>query len=495
MTPYIYIRAQRLCIILMLCLSTYVTATAREWRLQVSENARFLQTADGKPFFWLGDTGWLLPQSLDRGEVKGYLSTCAKNGFNVVQVQTLCGVPCINAYGQYSNISRSNPWDFSNINREDTYGYWDHMDYIIKEAERQNIYIAMVCIWGGLVKGGAIDKDGAKAYGQFLADRYKDCPNIVWVMGGDIQGDIKPEVWEALATTIKQTDKRHLMTFHPRGRYTSAKWWAKADWIDFHTYQSGHRTYGQRMGNKVYPIPDNTEEDCWMYVDSTWAYKPLKPVFDSEPSYEDIPVGLHFPDGPRWKASDVRRYAYWDVFAGACGHTYGHNAIMQMHKPGKAVAYASTSKTWYEAQQDSGYTQMKYLKALMLSLPFFNRIPDQSVITSGNGTRHDRLIASRGEDYLMVYDYSSRPMNVDLSKVSGKKKNIWWMDCQSGALTFLGTFDNGKQTFNAVRSSDNSLPVCDGVLIAIDSRRHYIGTQQKNILTPVKDTEEKDLTE
>ena len=88
-------------------------------------------------------------------------------------------------------------------------------------------------------------------------------------------------------------------------------------------------------------------------MDSTWAYKPIKPVIDGEPSYEDIPIGLHFPEGPRWQASDVRRYAYWDVFAGAFGHTYGHNAIMQMAKPGYAVAYADKSKTWYRSLSSS----------------------------------------------------------------------------------------------------------------------------------------------
>ncbi len=130
-----------------------------------------------------------------------------------------------------------------------------------------------------------------KAYGKFLANRYKNSPNIIWVMGGDIQGDIHPEVWRSLATSIKSIDHNHLMTYHPRGRYTSAKWWSKAKWLDFHTFQSGHRKYGERMGNKDYPIPDNTEEDNWMYVDSTWAYKPIKPVLDAEPSYEDIPEG------------------------------------------------------------------------------------------------------------------------------------------------------------------------------------------------------------
>lgn len=493
-TPYIYIRARALCLFLALMLSCAASA-ARQWELKVSANSRFLQYADGTPFFWLGDTGWLLPQSLKREEVKGYLQQCAQNGYNVVQVQTICGVPCINAYGQYSNISRENPWDFTAIDREGVYGYWDHMDYIIEEAERQGIYIAMVCIWGGLVKGGAMDTEGAKAYGTFLADRYKNRPNIIWMIGGDIQGSVKNDVWDTLAKTIKATDHNHLMTFHPRGRHTSAQWWAKAEWIDFHTYQSGHRAYGQRFGNKDYPIPDNTEEDCWMYVDSTWAHSPIKPVLDSEPSYEAIPVGLHFPDGPRWQASDVRRYAYWDVFAGAFGHTYGHNAIMQMYTPGKAVAYSRTCKPWYEAQSDSGYVQMKYLKALMLSMPFFDRIPDQSIIFRNNGKGYNRLAATRGKDYLMVYNYTSRDMDVDLTTISGKKKNVWWMDCQTGNLTFIGTFDNSRhQHFTAIRRADSTLPVNDGVLIAADHSREYLSKEQRNILTPMGD-KKKDMTE
>lgn len=451
------------------------------WLLQISENQRFLQYADGSPFFWLADTGWLLPERLSRDEAAGYLKRAAQAGFNVVQVQTINGVPAVNYYGQYSNVSKSNPWDFSNIDREGVYGYWDHMDYIVKTAEANGIYIAMDCIWGGLVKAKLMDVEGAKAYGKFLAERYKNAPNIIWFIGGDIQGDIQTEVWETLATTIKSIDKQHLMSYHPRGRYTSARWWAKAEWMDFHTYQSGHRAYGQRMGNKDYPIPDNTEEDCWMYVDSTWSYKPLKPVIDAEPSYEDIPVGLHAPKGPRWQAHDVRRYAYWDVFAGCCGHTYGHNAIMQMCKPGFAVAYSETSKPYYEAQQDPGYQQMKNLKALMLSFPFFERIPDQSVITCKNGERYERLIATRGSDYILAYNYTSRPMSISLSSIKGRKKNLWWMDASTGNLTFLG--ESSAKTFDYTPVSSDK--ICDGVLIAIDSSKTYLSVKQKNITAPV----------
>ena len=87
----------------MLCISAVCFGKTGKWDLQVSPNQRFLQYADGTPFFWLGDTGWLLPTKLDRDEVKQYLAGCRENGFNVVQVQTLCDVPCV----AYSSTSKA----------------------------------------------------------------------------------------------------------------------------------------------------------------------------------------------------------------------------------------------------------------------------------------------------------------------------------------------------------------------------------------------------
>ena len=90
------------------------------------------------------------------------------------------------------------------------------MDYIIKTAEKKGIYIGMVCIWGTPVDDGLMNVKEAQAYGKFLAERYKDAPNIVWMIGGDIRGDVKTDVWEALARTIRDIDTHHVMTFHAR---------------------------------------------------------------------------------------------------------------------------------------------------------------------------------------------------------------------------------------------------------------------------------------
>ena len=123
---------------------------------------------------------------------------------------------------------------------------------------------------------------------------------------------------------------------------------------------------------------------------------------------------------------------------------------------------------------------MKHLKNLMLSLPYFDRVPDQSVIAGKNGTRYNRLIATRGNDYLLVYNYNSVPMKVDLRKISGNRKNVWWMDAATGKLTFIGEFDSKPTTFN----QQNPYPgqVCDGVFIAVDATKNYIAKDQKAIV-------------
>ena len=65
-------------------------------KLQVSDNGRYLQHENGTPFFWMGETGWLLPEKLNRDEAAYYLTKCREAGYNVVQVQTVNAVPAMN---------------------------------------------------------------------------------------------------------------------------------------------------------------------------------------------------------------------------------------------------------------------------------------------------------------------------------------------------------------------------------------------------------------
>ena len=109
--------------------------------LKISQDGRFIQFANGKPFFWLGDTGWLLPELLQRDEAAYYLRRCGEAGYNVVQIQVVNGVPAYNAYGK---LSMPKGFDFSTIDTEEGYGYWQHMDYIVDMAAANGIHVGMI---------------------------------------------------------------------------------------------------------------------------------------------------------------------------------------------------------------------------------------------------------------------------------------------------------------------------------------------------------------
>lgn len=64
-------------------------ATEQMPMLRVSENGRFFTGQKEEPFFWLGDTGWLLFTKLSREEAVQYLDNRAEKGFNVIQVMVL----------------------------------------------------------------------------------------------------------------------------------------------------------------------------------------------------------------------------------------------------------------------------------------------------------------------------------------------------------------------------------------------------------------------
>ncbi|HZG87451.1 glycoside hydrolase family 140 protein [Paenibacillus sp.] len=407
-------------------------------RLTVSPNGRFLRHADGTPFFWLGDTAWLLLTRTKREEARAYFQDRRAKGYNVVQVMVIHRMPTENEYGR----SPFHGADFASPDLERKGGegsYWDYTDEVVAMAEEEGLYIALVPVWGDVVKHGALDEKHAALYGRWLAERYGNRPNVIWLIGGDIHGSTKTEVWRSLAKSIRDAAPRQLMTFHPFGRTQSSTWFHHEDWLDFNMFQSGHRRYDQ-LGDES---PATWKgEDNWRYVQEDYAREPAKPTLDGEPSYEGIPQGLHDPNEPLWGAADSRRYAYWSVFAGACGHTYGHNAIMQLHKPEHGVGAYGCTKPWTEALDDPGGRQMAYLKRLMLSRPYEERIPDQTVIHGDPGYRYDRLLVTRGHSCLMAYMYTGRPFELRMGAISGTRVAGWWYNPRDGESLAIGEFDN-----------------------------------------------------
>lgn len=418
--------------------------------LLVSENGRYLTTGDGKPFFWLGDTGWLLFSRLTREEANTYLEDRKQKGFNVIQVMVLHDVPSRNVYLDSSVVHGdvAKPMLTPGNNPKDSvaYDYWDHVDYIVDKAAEKGLYMALVPVWGTNVKAGKVKEAQAKKYAEFLAKRYREKWNIIWLNGGDIKGADGLKVWNAIGQTLRANDPNHLITFHPRGRTASSQWFHNSPWCDFDMVQSGHRRYDQDTSKNE---KLHYGEDNWKYIEADYRLKPVKPTIDGEPSYEGIPQGLHDTLQPRWTAADVRRYGYWSVFAGAFGYTYGHNSVMQMYKfTDKKPAYGPKEQ-WITALNAQGATQMRYLKTLLLSRRYFDRVPDQTLIAGRNGEKYDRVLATRGEDFAMCYTYTGRNFKVQMGKVDGDDIKASWFDPRTGKTIPIGELENkGIHEFN-----------------------------------------------
>jgi hypothetical protein len=458
-------------------------------QISVSANNRFLMKHDGKPFFWLGDTDWELVHRLTREEAKEFIDKRSSQGFNVLQVVALAefsGIRQPNRYGDYP-LNNEDPTQLLITPGTDpsdsyAYDYWDHVDYVVDLAAQKGIFIGLLPTWGDKVAhmwgDGPIifNEKNAEAYATTLAKRYSKSSNVIWILGGDRPavykwktGEVEKEyddrpVWRAMAKGIESVlGKETFITYHPSGGpYRTIDYIHEEPWLDMNAFQSGH---GSR------------ETDPWNWVVKDLSMKPQKPTLDMEPCYEDHPVN---PWDGKWTrqrgyftAYDVRARIYRGVFAGACGVTYGHHQIWQflnkeLYEP---VNIGDTIIGWRKAAVAEAAGQMQYLKNLMLSRPYFSRISDQTVIKSGKGKNYqDLLWATRDENgsYAMVYLPQNKAVTVDLGKVSGNKKNIWWFDVRTGKATAVKSKKStGSQEFTPPASGT------DWVLVIDDAAKNF----------------------
>lgn len=439
-------------------------AAAQTLPLSISANHRYLE-AGGKPFFWLGDTAWLLLSRLNREETEQYLATRQRQGFNVVQVMVLHTNKMTNRYDAPALVDgdpgRPRTTPGKDPAKAGEYDYWDHLDWVVERAAAHGIYVAMVPAWGDLAMERQLNEKNVEAYSRFIAERYGKASNVIWLNGGDTRSEMRAAVWDKLGTTIKAIAPKQLMTFHPIGRTTSSWQWHQAQWLDFNMFQSGHRSYAQEGANAI-------GEDSWRYVEQDLARVPPKPTIDGEPSYENIPHGLHEPNQPRWQAADVRRYAWWGVMAGAFGHTYGENHVMQMFVAGSKDANFEPNQRWdtsLAAPGAPGADQMRHLRTLIESRPMLERAPDQAMIVD-NGVRYDRVLASRGRTYAFAYTYTGRSFTLKLGAIAGSRVKAQWYSPRDGTFTPAGSFANrGAQIFDPpgeVAAGNDWVLVLDG---------------------------------
>ncbi len=440
-------------------------------RLRVSENRRFLVTGDGRPFFYLADTAWELFHRLNREEAERYLEDRARKGLTVIQAVALAELDGLNDPNPYGHRPlASNDPRTPDVRPGPQDDYWDHVDFIVNKANSLGMYIGFLPTWGDKwnrkwgVGPEIFTPENAEIYGEWLGRRYRNA-GVIWILGGDrpVETAAHQQIIRAMARGLRKGDGgTHLITFHPPGGSGSAEPFHAEEWLDFNMRQNGHVT--EFTGRY-----DKTALD--------YGRTPVKPVIDGEPIYEDHPVSFRAPELGHSIAADVRRPLYWDLFSGACGHTYGHHSVWQMWAPQRKPVN-NPLMPWSQAIEQPGAGQMQHARRLLESRPFLTRIPDDSVIVTGSvptampGAGRYRFVATRDSEgsYAMVYAPVGRAFRVRLDKLSGSRVTAWWFNPRNGQSTRIGEFEKqGEREFVPPEPGEAS----DWVLVLDDSSRNF----------------------
>lgn len=421
--------------------------------LRVSGNGRVLVDGTGRPVFLLADTAWALPMRLTREEAERYLRHRRAQRFNAVTFvlfvtgQNEISARLANVYGDepfslkdgLPDPARPRMTPDSDPADAETYDYWDHVDYLIRLTRRLGLYAIVLPTWGSGVAGAydgqtrdgiVFDAANARSYGRWLAERYRDEPHLLWMLGGDRparQGEVDyGPVVRAMAAGLQEGAPGCLLSYHSRkGAPQSGAFFHPEPWLAYNSVQEWPDRQLERLG-----------ED--------WQRAPARPTWLFEGRYEGYWRGNYKAED--WGEWQVRQQAYQTVLAGAFGHVYGHERVF---------GFGNDDADWTQHLDAPGAGSMTHLARLMNCFQpasVLDRVPDQSLIDGEEGragrTASDRISAARTArgNQAVFYTASGRPIRVRLDKLVRAKLFAWWFNPRNGRF-HLKAQDTDQQRF------------------------------------------------
>ena len=327
--------------------------------VRVTKDAKFAHE-DGTPFFWLGDTWWMMMSN--RVRWPDDFTTLTRNrvsrGFTVAQV-VLGFAPDLATDDPRNGNEGGVPWepDMRRINPR----YFDVCDQRIQTMIREGLMPCILGSWGyHLLK---IGEDRMVKHWRYLVARYSAWP-VVWSLAGegamcyylskDRDGDTEKQraAWSRISKIVRNFDPyKRPLSIHPRR--TSWDDLEDSSSLDYNMLQPGHMRSALSLG--VSCIEDGRSKF------------PQKPVVNAEPPYE----GHMGTNGP-----EIQRFTFWSsILSGATGFTYGAAGIFQANdrerptgdRPGGG---AFDVTTWDEAISFPGAEDLGKGKSLLMEMPW-----------------------------------------------------------------------------------------------------------------------------
>jgi len=396
--------------------------------LKQSANNRYLVDQNNVPFLMIGDAPQAMVGNLSVAQAKFFIKDRATYGVNALWVNLLCDsyTACNSDGTTFDGIAPfTTPGDLSTPNPV----YFDRAEQMMDAAAAKGMVVLLDPIetggWLGVLQANGIAK--ARRYGEFLGNRFKDHPNIIWMSGNDFQSWRNPsdnKLVRAVMQGLASTDANHIQT------------------IELDYYVSASMEDGPLrplLGlDAVYTYRPTYAEELTEYKRADF-----RPTFMVEANYEFEQNGG--TDGGT--TENLRRQEYWTALSGTTGQLYGSAYSWRLQGD------------WQDNLDTIGIRQLSYIKQLFGSRKWYDLVPDHAheVLIRGFGhySKDDSITtdtyataASTTDGTLaMAYLPDIRKVTIDLSKLSGQVAARWF-DPSNAAFTDIGSFANtGTQAF------------------------------------------------
>ena len=399
--------------------------------VQLAKDKRYLTYADGTPFFYLGDTHWMMPDYERMHECNYPGCTCGNQFKHVVDDRKKKGFTVYQTYfasARYQMSKSGVPgwWTDNTYTMINPTAFNEGMDVMMEYLASQGFTVALgFGTHYATIRSYHNVAEPVLAFVRYCVARYA-CYPLMWITAQEITTayDNAFEIWRQVGQRVSELDGYH----RPNGAHmhvhdltdNRTKLLDTQPWHEWWTIQAGHGGVSHLHSRSFYQS---------FYENST------KPFLETESQYEDIYCG-------GFCGHDAPRQSAWlAVQCGAAGYTYGVTGLWAMSwDMKKDPGYASYNpEAWYHGVEKMGSWQMGYLRAFYEYVGWYRMIPSFDFTYGNFEVRKQVAISHDAEDNTLIfYFFNPEPENGWLAHL---KKNVkyqaHWFDPVNGKFIDL----------------------------------------------------------
>jgi hypothetical protein len=414
--------------------STVSAQSAPVYPVKASSSGPFLVDQNNRPFFINGESAWSLISEVSREDATLFLDNRRQKGFNVFLAMLINHQFTENAPRNfYGDQPFTTPGDFNTPNE----AYFAHADWVINTAAARGqvvmltpLYLGYQCTaqgWCAEIRNSSLAT--MRSWGRYVGNRYKNFPNIIWLIGGDadaVANGVADKVQE-FVNGLLEFDTSHLMTVHNGRGQSGASVWPNASWLTLNSVYTDNITYNQSA--------------------TEYNRVPSRPAFLIESYYEREHGATSL---------SLRSQAYWTVLAGALGgHVFG-NCPVTTFSFGLGACGDPNWKTYLDSD---GANTVALVGKLFNSRSLLPLVPDlnHTVMTAGyqSGTTYANAGRMSDGSTVIAYIPTQRAITLDMTKIAGTTARTWWFDPRTGASSLIGDFPTtGTRTLTPPDAND-----------------------------------------